>query len=241
MNFFSKVKRLFLFKFKKKKFLKRKEKNVNLNGYFVKFKTDKSSFHHSFSKYYEKQFFSYKNKKINILEIGSAKGASAASFYQYFKKANIYCLDNHIENFEYYGENLFPILFDIESRVDLKNFQSLIKLKYKKLKIFDAVIEDKSHRLSHILLSIKNFFNCLKSKGFFVLEDYKFPNYFSHCRDLEDEYTIDKILFFVKQKKFFKSNILTHNDQKNIFEKVDKIFVYKGKSDISDICFIKTK
>ena len=44
----------------------------------------KSNKGHGYSIFYEKKLEKFKNKKINILEIGSYAGASAAAFAKYF-------------------------------------------------------------------------------------------------------------------------------------------------------------
>ena len=51
---------------------------------------------HGYSNFYEKHLNIFKNHKINILEIGSFSGASAASFVKYFPQSKIYCLDTII-------------------------------------------------------------------------------------------------------------------------------------------------
>jgi hypothetical protein len=56
-----------------------------------------------------------------------------------------------------------------------------------------------------------------------------------------NEYKIDKILSCMKKKIFFNSQILTNEDQRKIYNKIDRIYIYKGRTKISDICFIKVK
>jgi hypothetical protein len=129
LNYFSKIKRLISFKFKKKIFLKRFKNSLNINFFFEKYKSDKGNSKHGFSKFYEKHFQILRKKKLNILEIGAAKGSSAASFYQYFIKSSIYSLDNHIEDFNFSGKNLYPVLLDINDNEDINNFYTFLKNK----------------------------------------------------------------------------------------------------------------
>jgi hypothetical protein len=45
---------------------------------------------HNFTETYEKYFKSFKDKKINILEIGVNDGSSLKMWYDYFPNATIY-------------------------------------------------------------------------------------------------------------------------------------------------------
>ena len=56
-------------------------------------KTDQKLIGHGYAQFYEKHLNIYKNDKINILEIGTWKGASVAAFYHYFKNAIIFCIE----------------------------------------------------------------------------------------------------------------------------------------------------
>ena len=51
---------------------------------------------------------------------------------------------------------------------------------------FDIIIDDGSHKLSDILKSFNLLSNYLKKGGFYIIEDYKFPNYFSYNKDIND-------------------------------------------------------
>ena len=51
------------------------------------------------------------------------------------------------------------------------------------MKIFDIIIDDGSHKnLSDILFSIKYLFKILNKKGVYIIEDFKFPNYYKYNR-----------------------------------------------------------
>jgi hypothetical protein len=105
---------------------------------------------------------------------------------------------------------------------------------------FDIIIDDGSHKLKDMLSSFKFFFDNLKSGGFYIIEDCKFPNYFKHFND-KNELTIDKLCKSISNKKTFKSKILENDFQIKIFRKINKIYNYKGNLKISDIVFLKKK
>lgn len=218
--------------------------NKSLDRLFKFYSTDKSSRWHDFSRFYEKHFDEFKKKKINILEIGSARGGSAAAFAKYFTKSNIYCLDLNIKKFVYFSKRIKVFGLDVSNEKSVKNF-----LKKKNFNnIFDIIIDDGSHKTSEILLTLKNFFNLLKPGGYFVIEDYKLSNFFKFFHDIKD-IKVDFMIKKIKEKKIFKSKILSKKFQQTLFKKLDKVFTYSGNfkykknttTTSSDICFIKIK
>jgi len=70
---------------------------------------------------------------------------------------------------------------------------------YKKINIsnkdnfFDIIVDDGSHKLSDILFSLNSFYKNLKKGGLYIIEDFKFPNYFEHLNDV-DELKIDELI-----------------------------------------------
>ena len=92
MNFFSLFKRNFIYKFKKKiQIDKDGINNISLDDLFQYYGSDKANQFkianrqgHGYSKFYSTHLHDLKEKKINILEIGSFAGASAAAFAKYF-------------------------------------------------------------------------------------------------------------------------------------------------------------
>ena len=99
---------------------------------------------------------------------------------------------------------------DTTSYKDLSKFK--IFLKQKKIISFDIIIDDGSHILSNILKNLTFFFKYLKSGGAYVIEDYKHPNYYPHLNDSNNHYLIDRVLYFLKRKKIFKSTIITKKE-----------------------------
>ena len=79
-------------------------KNLNLNELFNKFNCDKGTFlkinnkkifTHNYSIFYEKYFSKLKEKKINLLELGSHEGKGLAAFFYYFPFI-------HLDEFKYF-------------------------------------------------------------------------------------------------------------------------------------------
>ena len=245
MNFFSLLKRSLIYKLKKKL-------NVDLDGIkhssldelFSHYGTDKSEYSkdkknktHGFSKYYEKHLSFLKDKKIKILEIGSFSGASAAAFSKYFLNSEIYCLDINISNFKYYSKKIHVFGFDSSNSKMVTSFIKKINLK-ETFKYFDIIIDDGSHKQSDQLKALNHFYQYLVDGGFYVIEDYKFPDYFKHLNDVKD-IKINELANYVLEKKLFSSSLVSSQVIDLLINTSKNVYKYKGNTDISDIVFFE--
>jgi len=239
LNFFSLFKRNIIYLLKNKIDVDKDKfsKKTSLDYLFKKYETDKSNEAHGFTKFYTNHLNKLKNKKINFLEIGSAKGGSAAAFVHYFNKINVFCLDVNLTLVKYKSNKINYFGLDSSNSNMLFKFLKDIKEKFS-VKKFDIIIDDGSHILSDQLFSINYFYKFLNKGGYYIIEDFKFPNYFKRCNDV-DENTIDILIKKLKNNKKIKSKIL-QNDTINQLYKA-KIFSYKGRSKISDIVFFQKK
>lgn len=247
MNFFSLYKRNLIYFFKKKiniDFENNKKKN-SLESLFKKYGTDKASFldnnkrGHGYTKFYLHHFKELRKKKnLKILEIGSYSGASAAAFSKFFSKSKIFCLDINLINFKYYSKNIYTFGLDAKNLKHIKSFFKKIKIHFNREVKFDIIIDDGSHHQEDIIKFLKIFFKYLANKGYYVIEEYKFPNFFQHLR-VKGEPKIDKLIKCLKKKKYLKSNILDKSTQKKFHEDISKINYYKGYYKYSNIVFFK--
>ena len=243
MNFFSLYKRQLLYFFKKKINIDSSSKKLSLENLFIKYGSDKASYWkkknngHGYTKFYLKHFKKIKYKKLNILEIGSYAGSSAAAFSKFFPNSKIYCLDINISNFKYSSKKIEVFGLDATKQKSAKSFFKQIDISLDQ-KYFDIIIDDGSHKLDDILKVLRIFFNSLKSNGLYIIEDFKHPNFFKHL-DSFNEPKIDKIINYIKKKKKFSSNILDLNFQKQLFNNIKEVEDYKGISNISNIAFLK--
>ncbi len=227
-------------------------KKKTLNDIFNYFGTDKGTkvknpyskiskkiIGHGYGKFYEKYFYKFKNDNFNFLEIGTWKGASLASFYFYFRKAFFYGIDRNFKN-NYSSKRLEFIYCNTTEVSDLANLKK--KINKKKFKI---IIDDGSHLLNDIISNLKFFFKLVDKGGYYIIEDFNHPKYFNYLNDSNDkELFIDEIIKKLKQKKFFKSKILSQQDQRFLFKNIKNIHTHKGimiskKKNISDILFLK--
>ena len=247
MNFFSLFKRNIIYKLKKKISIDTNDIGQNsLDELFHYYGSDKANFFkiynregHGYSSHYVSQISHLKNKNINILEIGSYAGASAAAFVKYFPNANIFCFDVNISNFKYESKKIHVYGLDINNEKKvmkiLNNIFNIHQFNY-----FDLIIDDGSHNLKDILFSLNYFFKYLKNSGIYVIEDFKHPNYYEYNRNV-NHILVDEFLNNIENKKFINSSIVNEENQKYLMESIENINVSKGNLSDSDICFIKKK
>ena len=217
---------------------------TSLDELFFYYGTDKSEYSkdkknktHGFSKYYEKHLSFLKKRKIKILEIGSFSGASAAAFSKYFPNCEIYCLDINISNFKYYSKKIHVFGLDSSNSKMVSKFFKKINDK-DTLKYFDVIIDDGSHKQSDQLSTLNHFYEYLVDGGFYVIEDYKFPNYFKHLNDVND-IKIDELVDYILKKKSFSSSLVSSKVTNLLLDTINNVYKYKGNTDISDIVFFE--
>ena len=247
MNFFSLFKRKIIYNLKKKtnvdKDLIEKE---SLDDLFYYYGSDKANIFklneckgHGFSEYYSNKLKIYKNNKVNILEIGSYSGASAAALSKFLPLSKIFCFDINIANFKYKSKKIH--VYGIDTNDELSVTKILKKIfNEHHIRDFDFIIDDGSHNLKDILVNFKLFFKKLKTGGFYVIEDFKYPNYYERNKDIEHIF-VDQLLNNLKKKTVSVSNILTKEDQNYLIKSIKFIEIFKGNLKNSDICFIEKK
>lgn len=244
MNFFSLYKRYIKFLLKKKIDIDLDPdfKEKNLEELFLFYGTDKAdtwqnnkNLGHGYSKFYEKYFDSIRSKELKILEIGSFAGASAASFKKYFFNSEIYCLDINISNFKFSSKKISVHGLDVSNQKKVNKF--LKKIGAKNKNFFDIIIDDGSHKLSDILISLNTFIQNLNSNGVYIIEDFKLPNYHSHLNDV-NEYKIDELCQKIQQRENIISEIL-NAETISMLQKNFTFKTYKGNLKESDIVFFK--
>ena len=164
-----------------------------------------------FLKIYENYFKNFKNKKINILEIGVHEGKSLMIWKDYFPKANIVGVDLKSYNF-----NINRIFTYQGDQIDT-NFLLTVARKFKK---FDIIIDDGSHVCSHIIKTFDFLFDYLKDDGLYICEDLQtsyWPRYGGSRINLNKKNT---------SLSFFKTLVDSGNYESN-----DRPFYKKSKFD----------
>ncbi len=186
---------------------------------------------HKYHNYYEKYFKKIKKKKINILELGTFKGNSTASFFFYFKKASFYACDLYPDLFRYKSERIKNFLINTGSRLELKNFI--------KKNNYDIIIEDAGHYHKDQILSLFILFKKLKKNGLFVIEELDFPDTRNDMNPKNDKNTLYNILNLILKNKDFNSEFILKSEKDFFLKNVKKIKIFKGR--FNKIAFIEKK
>lgn len=136
----------------------------------VDYPSDKNSYHSYIEDVYEEYFSTYRNEKINLLEIGVAHSGSIRLWNDYFKDAQIYGIDNFScgEEIKNKSEDL------IDGK--LKNVKIICDDAYAenisgKLPDFDIIIDDGPHTYESQILAIRYYLPKLKPGGYMFVED----------------------------------------------------------------------
>jgi len=193
---------------------------------------------HNYSPFYEKYLKKYKKKNINILEIGSLHGSSAAALFFYFLKPKIVCADISPFFIRSFSKNIRPIYIDTQSEKVIKKVSQYLDIK------FDIIIDDGSHNIKDQMISLKCLFPYLKQGGTYIIEDLtQFKIVPTLNPDNEKNTTID-LLKSIKYKKNFSSSYFEKKEifylNKNIKNINFERGTYKEKGvNISDIAFIQ--
>ena len=223
-------------------------KDMSFDDLFSTFNSDKASKFllngkeisgHYYSPYYEKYLQKYKDKQtLNILEIGSLRGAATASFFYYFEKPKIICADINPFQLQVFSPSIRSIYVDTQSSKTLKNLSDYLNQK------FDIIIDDGSHNIRDQIITFNVFFKQLNKDGFYIIEDSS--QYLSalHLNPDNLDYGAKEILLSLKNYNLDKIRYLTDIDVNILNKMIKNIYLEKGnfienKINISEIIFIE--
>ncbi len=223
--------------------------NFGFEKLFLNFNSDKGPFWysrdkkfvaHSYYIFYEKYFRELKEKKINILEIGSHEGKGIASFFFFFPFSKIIGANINPFQMKFSSERIKELYIDVSSKKILQNFADHLNNEQ------DIIIDDASHNLRDILITLPIMFKKLKSGGIYVIEDMDQFEIFKELNLYKNEMTPKKILKKIQNKEYFKSSFIDENDRIYLQENISEIkmevgtMIIDGKN-ASDIAFIFKK
>ena len=149
--------------------------NLSINDLFEYFNCDKGSNFkitenkrikaHNYSVFYEKYLNKIKNENFNFLELGSHEGKGIAAFYHFFPNAKLIGANINPFQMRYYSNRIEEVYIDVSSKKILQNFINYFDNR------FQIIIDDASHNLRDILITLPILFKKLNSGGFYVIED----------------------------------------------------------------------
>lgn len=140
---------------------------MTLNDIALARNTDKSSNTHNYCPIYQTLFEPIKNDVKVMLEIGIEMTASIMMWRDYFPNAFIYGIDLVPCNDG--GERTKNYIVDQSKPEELKWLMEQIG------EPLDIIIDDGSHDLSHIIISLTFLYPHLKSGGLYLIEDLEIP------------------------------------------------------------------
>lgn len=198
---------------------------MHLDELALKYKTDKGSYYHNYTLYYDMIFDKIKDQFLKILEIGVNKGSSLKMWKDYFSNSLIYGIDIH-PTCKTIEEERIKVFIGDQSNLDF-----LIKIKNEVNDNFDIIIDDGSHMSIHQIASFKIIFPFVKSGGYYIIEDLH-ASYFNEfnkgsdisglnfCKTLIDEMNLNGKSMVASKKRSIiqleKQNISLNYYEKNI-------------------------
>ena len=125
-----------------------------------------------------------------------------------------------------------------------ESIESILNQTYKNFEFI--IIDDGSHVLTHIMKNLMTFLSRVESNCYYVIEDFNAPKDEPHLNDGKgEEILIEELFQNIKEKKKFKSKIMSEDDQQFLFENIKEIHTYKGNHRVppyfSNIAFLKKK
>lgn len=120
---------------------------------------------HHFLPIYDRHFAPWRNRPVRFLEIGVSRGGSLAMWRQYFgPEAIIFGIDIDPDCAQYDG---IAGQVRIGSQADPAFLRAVIA----EMGGVDVVLDDGSHRMRHIRVSLETLFPLLDPAGFYMIED----------------------------------------------------------------------
>jgi hypothetical protein len=224
--------------------------NLSINDLFEYFNCDKGSNFkisenkrikaHNYSVFYEKYLNKIKNENFNFLELGSHEGKGIAAFYHFFPNAKLIGANINPFQMRYYSNRIEEVYIDVSSKKILQNFINYFDNR------FQIIIDDASHNLRDILITLPILFKKLNSGGFYVIEDINQFDVFKNLNPTREKLTPIKILKFMQENKSFDSDFISKEDVNYLKENIAEYHFEKGEMvmngyNISDIVFLKKR
>ena len=224
--------------------IKKKELfNKDLSFLFKYFDSLKQQ--HDYADFFQENLKEIKDKKLDILEIGTAKGDGIASLYFYFPYSNFIGADNNPFRTRYKSKRIRSIYVDISSKKILQNLTNHLNQK------FDLIIDDCSHQLIDQILCFSENFKNLKKGGIYIVEDLNFPEIHQMYNPTNEAVNLKTILKKINIDEEILTKFMNKNEIEYIKDNTESIKFYKSKNkdnylisglcDYSEIAFIKKK
>ena len=124
--------------------------------------SDKLS-HHGYHRIYPWFLAHFRDRSVDLLEIGIHETESLKLWKGYFKQIRLCGIDIDKKKFADADVDLFQV--DQSKKVELKKFKQRVERE------FDIIIDDGSHVPSHQILTLKELWGLLRPGGVYIIED----------------------------------------------------------------------
>ena len=209
------------------------EKFINQYDQPIKRNSNLKIVGHDYAKFYEEIFNKLKNKKINILEIGSFYGNAAAAIFFYLENAKIFSADIFPDLFSYKSNRINNFYVDSSDEISIQ--KNIINLK----KNFEIIIEDASHSFKDQIISLFMLFPLINSGGFFITEELDFPDTRDDMNLNKEKPTLRDILLNIKNGDDFNNSLISIEQKEYFLKNFDNISILKGN--FNEIAIISKK
>ena len=183
---------------------------------------------------YDRHFADYRDRSINILEIGVLKGGSMRLWEKYFPHANIFGIDIDEECQQYESDRTKIFIGDQGDVSFLRNIKATIPR-------IDIIIDDGSHRAKDQKITFEEMYYHLSTPGVYLIEDIELnywknkdlnspDNFMTHMKNKIDELNIRKTMpAKVSQSYPFKDTEVRFTNSTNNISFYDNVVVLEKK------------
>jgi hypothetical protein len=133
----------------------------NLSWLAAVYGSDKGAISHGYVDHYERMFGPLRRRARKVLEIGIYRGASLQMWRDYFPRAEVYGVD--IKEIEVPGSRIHTLVGDQSDPALLDRLHALGP--------WDVIIDDGSHKQSHVLATFAGLYTSVAPGGYYVIED----------------------------------------------------------------------
>jgi cephalosporin hydroxylase len=133
----------------------------NLSWLAAVYGSDKGAISHGYVDLYEQYLAGMRRRARRVLEIGIYRGASLQMWRDYFPRAEVYGVD--IKEIAVPGSRIHTLVGDQSDPALLERLRALGP--------WDLIIDDGSHRQSHVLATFEGLYDSVAPGGYYVIED----------------------------------------------------------------------
>ena len=202
----------------------------------------------NYTETYTRYMKPYRTVPINFLEIGICDKrfpyASPKMWMSYFKNVDLYCVDNFwgcvdinekVDDIKNLNESGINFIY-----ADQGNFSDWNQIKELNLNKFDYIVEDGSHWPNHMMVTLWQSCDLMKSGGYYFMEDIQNPLKSRGWYKYDNSLITDE-LFRTTITKTLNSSFLNDVMNKKVNDSYELVELVLSKSEIHYLAVFKRK